>query len=45
MARGGDIRKESKGKKSSKDAKQQPQQQYAYTPAQVLYKKKDKEEW
>lgn len=43
MARG-DIRKESKGKKSNKGTQTKAQQQPAYVAAEVI-KKKKKEEW
>ena len=42
MARG-DIRKESKGRKSSKDIKQKSVPQNAYVAAEVISRKKDKE--
>ena len=44
MARG-EIRKESKGKKSSKDTKQKTAPQNAYVAAEVISRKKDKGNW
>lgn len=41
----GEIRKESKGKKSSKDTKQKTAPQPAYVAAEVISKKKDKDNW
>ncbi len=41
----GEIRKESKGKKSSKDTKQKATAQNVYVAAEVISKKKDKENW
>lgn len=45
MGKGGDIRKESKGKKSSKNVKEKLAQQPAYVAAEVISKKKDKDNW
>ncbi len=42
MARG-EIRKESKGRKSEKNTKDRPAQQPAYIAAEVISRKKDKD--
>ena len=44
MARG-EIKKESKGRKSEKNIKEKPAQQPAYVAAEVISKKKDKDRW
>lgn len=41
----GEIRKESKGKKSEKGAKPKTAPQPAYVAAEVISKKKDKDNW
>ena len=44
MARG-EIKKESKGRKSEKNIKEKPAQQPAYVAAEVISHKKDKDRW
>lgn len=43
MARGGDIKKESKGRKSEKNSKDKAAQQPAYIAPEVISRKKDKD--
>ena len=41
----GQIKKESKGRPSSKNVKEKPMAQSAYVAAEVISKKKDKDRW
>ena len=41
----GEIRKESKGRPSSKNSKEKPQAQPAYIAPEVISRKKDKDNW
>ena len=41
----GEIKKESKGRPSSKNVKERPTQQPAYVAPEVIKKKKDKDNW